>query len=88
MQQAEIGLIVREIVNEVAEANREPLSFDFMKYELSDYTLNSITFVMLIVRLEGEFDIEFDDDYLSLERFSTFDDFVRLISEKRHEQVL
>lgn len=43
--------------------------------------LDSINFISAIVDLESEFDIEFPDEYLSMEIFSEFEQLVFTIKE-------
>ena len=45
--------------------------------DLSKYNINSLTYIKIIVALEEEFDIEFDDDELDIKSFKTIGDFVK-----------
>lgn len=45
----------------------------------SDMDINSLNFIKIIVLLEDMFEIEFDDNYLSYEKFSTIDSMVDYI---------
>jgi acyl carrier protein len=48
---------------------------DLLKSDLESAGLNSISFVKLIVELENEFDIEFEDEVLILDHFATVGEF-------------
>ncbi|WP_193774752.1 acyl carrier protein [Vallitalea guaymasensis] len=52
---------------------------------LVDYDMNSISFIKIVVALEKEFDIEFDDEQLNAEQFATFEDIVNNIASKINE---
>ena len=47
--------------------------------ELRTLGLNSISFIKLVVALEQEFGIEFDDQYLYMDNIKTFGDLVEYI---------
>ena len=49
---------------------------------ISDFGMNSIYFVLFVVQVEEEFEIEFEDDYLYMEQFSTFGDVVNYIYQR------
>jgi acyl carrier protein len=87
MTPEQIDTLVREVVRDVVVDKAKALSLDIKQHELSDYQLDSITFVMLVVRLEEEFEIEFADEYLNLSRFASFDDFVQMIYSQKLGQV-
>jgi acyl carrier protein len=44
--------------------------------------INSITFVQLIVHLEGKYGIEFDDDILLPEEVTNFNDLVKVVQRE------
>lgn len=44
--------------------------------KLQDLDINSITFIQIIVSLEGEFDFEFEDEKLLFSEFPTVKDMV------------
>jgi acyl carrier protein len=48
---------------------------------LSDL-LDSITFMKMVVALEGEFDIEFDEKILLIENFPTVDSMINYVESK------
>jgi len=60
-----------------------------LNIEMSELNLDSITFIQMIVAIENKFGIEFEDDYLSLDNISSFNDLVeytiRLIEGKNEK---
>ena len=82
MDNKEIDRIVREIVNEVVESKSENIGLNLEEHELTDYNINSITFIMLVVKLESEFDVEFEDNNLLMDKYQSFSDLVDIISLK------
>lgn len=54
------------IVNRCCAVPHKRLS---LKTKISDLTLDSLSFVTLIVELENEFNIEFNDDSLILQKY-------------------
>lgn len=50
--------------------------------DLKNYSLDSIAFITLVVALENEFQVEFDDEDLSVNRFQTFQNLVDYIMLK------
>lgn len=52
--------------------------------DLSTYGFDSLRSVELIVDLEEHFDIEFDDEELLFNNFSTIDKIVEMVSNKLH----
>lgn len=53
--------------------------------ELSDFGMNSVKSVELIINLEEKFNIFFDDDELLYENFSSIENILNMISGKHHE---
>ncbi len=49
---------------------------------LTTYQLNSVSFIKIIVEIENEFDIEFDDEEISIETFETLEDVIHCIERK------
>lgn len=66
---------VREIVDE------EDLQLN-VETIIESIGLNSIGFIKLLVFLEDEYEIEFDDDDLNFEKYSTFGNIINKINEK------
>jgi len=66
--------VLKETVEEYVEGS--PLDID-----LRDIGINSITFIKLIVALESEFDVEFDDAGLNIENFQTLRQFKEYVEK-------
>lgn len=66
--------VLKETVEEYVEGI--PLDID-----LRDIGINSITFIKLIVALESEFDVEFDDAGLNIENFQTLRQFKEYVEK-------
>lgn len=47
---------------------------------ISDIALNSLSFIKIIVAIEGKTNIEVDDEYLDVNQFIKVGDLVKLIS--------
>ncbi|SFE22726.1 acyl carrier protein [Paenibacillus algorifonticola] len=62
---------------EILQKNIELLSIDesVLKSDLETVGLNSISFVKLIVALENEFDVEFENEILIIDHFATLEQF-------------
>lgn len=71
---------VQESVIEIDESKVEQL--DIMKSNLIDIGFNSFLFIRLIVEIENEFDIEFDDEKLNIGAFLTINDLCDYIKSK------
>ncbi len=50
--------------------------------KLSDLGLNSLLFVKFVVRLEVEFDIDFDDENMDFKNFTTLNDIVNYVEQQ------
>nr|WP_260503672.1 phosphopantetheine-binding protein [Paenibacillus polymyxa] len=50
-----------------------------MERDFNEFGLNSLDYIKLIVAIEDEFEIEFDDDALTMREINKFKDFVNLI---------
>ncbi|MEK3795318.1 phosphopantetheine-binding protein [Paenibacillus sp. FSL R7-0204] len=66
---------IKTIINEVLENPKEANIVNV----LSANGLNSITFIKAIVSIEEEFNFEFPDEFLSLEKIPTVDALVQFI---------
>ncbi len=73
-----LGEILEEINLNIDEMNEDSL--------LIDYGMNSIYFVLLVVKIEEEFNIEFDDEYLDMSLFNTLKDVVCYINIKLNQE--
>ena len=73
-----LKLILQDVIEEFA--------IDLSKIEdssiLSDFGMNSIYFVLFVIQIEEGFEIEFEDEYLDRDPFSTFGDIVNYIYQK------
>lgn len=52
-----------------------------MEADIGELGINSLMFIKIIVAIEEEFDIEFDDDELDSSNLNTFHDFVDYVEE-------
>lgn len=69
-----------EKIMEVTKRILEVDEIEVLKSDsLAELGLNSITFVKIVVEIEKELDIEFDDDYLDFEKYSTVNEFCRYV---------
>jgi acyl carrier protein len=54
--------------------------------DLSDYGLNSISIIRLIIAIEEEFSIEVDDEELTIEPFKTIGNILAFINSKINDK--
>jgi acyl carrier protein len=54
--------------------------------DLSDYGLNSISIIRLIIAMEEEFSIEVDDEELTIEPFKTIGNILAFINSKINDK--
>ena len=47
----------------------------------NDLHFGSLDFIKLVVKIENEYDIEFDDDFLDFNKFNRFSDLAKYIGE-------
>lgn len=66
--------IIKENRKEVA--NEELISLDT---KMSEFNINSIEFIHLLIKIEKAFDFEFDDEDLLMNLYHTVNDFVNII---------
>lgn len=64
---------LKDVVDEIDDEN-----------DLASIGINSIGFVKLIVKIEGEFGFQFDDEYLDYTKFKTVNDLVLYVLEKNN----
>lgn len=75
---------VKEIIVEYGEL--EIASEDIgLETNLTTIGINSISFIKIIVAIESEFNMEFDDDGLDYTQYQCFKDVVSYIREKNNE---
>ena len=75
-------LKIKEILKKVLNIETENLD---SSTHLHNTILNSLTFIKLIVLLEEEFDIQFDDDDLDIEKFETIESIIDYIKQLKQE---
>lgn len=76
----EMEKTIVEIFNEVL---KEKLSVEQIKnMELSQLRVNSMSFLVIITKLEDAFGIEFDDNEITYNILGNFDDLCKLIKSK------
>ena len=69
-------------VTEGAYSTEEILKEDYEKKGM----LHSLQIVELVVKLENEFDIEIDDEDLSMENMKSFDSIMNLVNRLQNRQ--
>lgn len=72
---------IKEILAENLE-NKIPAEQINADNDLKDLGINSISFIKIIVGLETEFDIEFDDEDLDASKFATIKDLIEYVGNK------
>lgn len=70
---------VLQIIKETCALKEESI---INETELKDISLDSLSFISLIVNLEQEFNIEFEDEELNLYDYKTVKDILELVKEK------
>lgn len=68
--------IIKRAVNIPKETNLN------LETPINNLQINSLNFLKIIVDIEEEYDIEFDDEELNFEEFNTIKAFVEHIKEK------
>ena len=76
---------VKEIVSEVLE-NSDDIANLKPEDSLLDYGITSINYIRIIVEIEQEYGIEFDDDDLSIETLKTLNDLVDYIIDRKENK--
>ena len=76
---------VKEIVSEVLE-NSDDIANLKPEDSLLDYGITSVNYIRIIVELEQEYGIEFDDDDLSIETLKTLNDLVDYIIDRKENK--
>lgn len=51
------------------------------KFNIEEYIEDSMSFISLIVEIEGAFEIEVVDEYLDMEKFRTSEDILSLVDK-------
>ena len=68
---------------QLLEENADTNSDIDTKLHFSSYIRDSIQFIKIVICLEDEYDIEFDNQDLQLEKYKSIDDFIQMIYQKR-----
>ena len=76
--------LIRKIVKENTESNFVLSEEDFTA-DLKMIKINSIQFIKIIVEIENELDIEFEDEEIAVENYTTLNDFIECIKKKLGE---
>ena len=71
----ELKALIEEIMPELGEVDSD-------KNIVSEYGINSVSIIRLIVAAEEKFGVKFTDYELSLEEYDTFGDLAAVIKEK------
>lgn len=82
-----MGLNISERVASIIQDTLQVSRSEFAQTEnLIELGMTSLSFVKLIVVLETEFNIEFDDDDFLMDKFEFLDDFVSYVQKKTNTQ--
>jgi len=77
-----IGELILKLVQENSSAKTVNYSSTF-----TELAVNSIEFIKIIVGIETNLDIEFEDEYLNIQRFETIADMVRYVEVIKQRNV-
>lgn len=72
---AELKTLIEEVLPEIDEV-------DFSKKIVSEYGVNSVSIIRLIVSIENKFDVSFTDYELDLDGYDTFEDLLHITAKK------
>lgn len=70
---------IYEIINEIDEIK----GISIEKDELLSESINSLSFIMLLMKVEEKFDIEIDEDDLNYDAFKTLEDIEKYITSRK-----
>ena len=76
----------RELLELIGECMPELEDVDLSKDFISEYGVNSISIIRLIVAAEEKFEVSFTDYELSLDGYETFGDVAAVIFEKLEDK--
>ncbi len=68
----------KQLLEENADTNSEIDT----KLHFSSYIRDSIQFIKIVICLEDEYDLEFDNQDLQLEKYKSIDDFIQMVYQK------
>lgn len=76
--------VLKSIISDTFEENSsiEDIGLDS---PLNDIGINSISFIKIVVAIESEFNIEFEDEYLEYSKWNTLNDIISYIDYLRKE---
>ena len=83
MEKEEVRASLTELI---AEEMPELNEIDMEKNIISEYGINSVSIIRLIVAAEEKYEITFSDFELSLDEYDTFGDLAMVIKEKLDER--
>ena len=83
MEKEEVRASLTELI---AEEMPELDEIDMGKNIISEYGINSVSIIRLIVAAEEKYEITFSDFELSLDEYDTFGDLAMVIKEKLDEK--
>lgn len=83
MEKEEVRAGLTELIEEEMPELEE---IDMEKDIVSEYGINSVSIIKLIVAAEAKYDISFTDFELSLDEYSTFGDLAMIIKTKLDEK--
>ena len=83
MEKEEVRASLTELI---AEEMPELDEIDMEKNIISEYGINSVSIIKLIVAAEEKYEITFSDFELSLDEYDTFGDLAMVIKEKLDEK--
>lgn len=83
MEKEEVRASLTELI---AEEMPELDEIDMEKNIISEYGINSVSIIRLIVAAEEKYEITFSDFELSLDEYDTFGDLAMVIKEKLDER--
>ena len=78
--------VEQELISLVEEVMPELTDIDLKKDFVSEYGVNSISIIRLIVAAEEKFGISFSDYELSLDAYGCFSDVAALIAKKLEDK--
>ena len=67
---------------QLLEENADTNSEIDTKLHFSSYIRDSIQFIKIVICLEDEYDLEFDNQDLQLEKYKSIDDFIQMVYQK------
>lgn len=76
---------IRELICEAMDDVELDMDSIGVEDELINYGVSSIVFIKMVIQIEEEFEIEFDDDDLDNVKFSTIKDYVDFVKMKTKE---